>query len=319
MSRLRSAQLSALLTCFVDPISHTERGGSDWNDECPIQCVVSSALKILRVDGLDGPNLLIVRRVCRSFYALLHRIYNQCTFTMPIPTNPRASLNKKSQLLQAARFHGLAGSSGGEAVASLHEALNTAGGDGLFAGVGDKSCSRCGVVSSETLRMLTCGACGKATYCGKECQRAAWPGHKGLCKDVANSKSINGGPMERMGVDGGQVLKKWFKNNRGLAGQAASQELLMKGLSNTHGLVMQLEVVDDKVRVNEVYTKELAEIDKLLARDHPAPKPAGHMLVAFFTTVCKGNAIGITKMTYTYSGGSHLSIPMPELITRMNT
>ena len=139
-----------------------------------------------------------------------------------------------------------------------------------------------------------------------------------MCKEVANSKIINGGLMDRMGVDCGQILKKWYKINQGLVGQAASQELLRKGLCNTHGLVMQLEVIGDKVQVNEVCTKELSEIDKLLARDNPAPKPADHMLVAFFTTVRKGNAIGITKMTYTISGGSNLSIPMPELITRMN-
>ena len=224
---------------------------------------------------------------------------------MPIPTVPVASLSKK-KLSQAARFHGLAGSGGSE----IQEARNTGGASAGHTSLAEKSCGGCGV-SSEN--MLTCGACGKATYCSKECQRAAWPGHKGLCKEVVKSMNNYSGPDCMKGIN------KWHKINQGLICQAASQELWKKGICNTHGLVMQLEVVDDKMRVNEVYAKELPEIDRLLARDNPAPKPADHMLVAFFATAIKGNVVGITKMTYTYTGGSdENSIPMPELIARMN-
>ncbi|KAL8859677.1 MAG: hypothetical protein Q9178_003791 [Gyalolechia marmorata] len=40
-------------------------------------------------------------------------------------------------------------------------------------------CDNCNVLSGQ---LLVCGKCGRVRYCSKECQRAAWKGHKVLCK-----------------------------------------------------------------------------------------------------------------------------------------
>ena len=40
-------------------------------------------------------------------------------------------------------------------------------------------CDNCNALSGQ---LLVCGKCGRVRYCSKECQRAAWKGHKVLCK-----------------------------------------------------------------------------------------------------------------------------------------
>mmetsp|Transcript_3378 Transcript_3378/g.8748 ORF Transcript_3378/g.8748 Transcript_3378/m.8748 type:complete len:276 (-) Transcript_3378:115-942(-) len=42
------------------------------------------------------------------------------------------------------------------------------------------------------VKLLDCARCGMVAYCGKECQRAAWPEHKEWCKMVAEEA----GPSE---------------------------------------------------------------------------------------------------------------------------
>ena len=42
------------------------------------------------------------------------------------------------------------------------------------------TCSKERTASGEEL--LKCAGCGKVRYCSKECQRADWKSHKGLCK-----------------------------------------------------------------------------------------------------------------------------------------
>ncbi|VDB87483.1 unnamed protein product [Peniophora sp. CBMAI 1063] len=51
------------------------------------------------------------------------------------------------------------------------------------------NCDRCAVICTPR----RCGKCQRAVYCSSECQRAAWPKHKGLCKSLAHSIS----PTER--------------------------------------------------------------------------------------------------------------------------
>jgi hypothetical protein len=45
-------------------------------------------------------------------------------------------------------------------------------------------CDHCGLTAEQaSVRSLKdCGKCYVARYCGKECQLAAWPGHKEACK-----------------------------------------------------------------------------------------------------------------------------------------
>jgi hypothetical protein len=38
---------------------------------------------------------------------------------------------------------------------------------------------------AERKDMVYCILCGYANYCSRECQEAAWPEHKGICKELA--------------------------------------------------------------------------------------------------------------------------------------
>jgi protein-arginine kinase activator protein McsA len=45
-------------------------------------------------------------------------------------------------------------------------------------------CDHCGETAEEALvkGLKSCGKCYAARYCSKECQAAAWPGHRAACK-----------------------------------------------------------------------------------------------------------------------------------------
>lgn len=40
-------------------------------------------------------------------------------------------------------------------------------------------CEQCGATSAQAL--LICGGCRAVSYCSRECQKSAWPGHKASC------------------------------------------------------------------------------------------------------------------------------------------
>ncbi|KAI9006755.1 hypothetical protein DFJ74DRAFT_689316 [Hyaloraphidium curvatum] len=43
------------------------------------------------------------------------------------------------------------------------------------------SCDACGKHQQGELKLMRCGRCGVARYCGVECQRASWKEHKKDC------------------------------------------------------------------------------------------------------------------------------------------
>lgn len=42
-------------------------------------------------------------------------------------------------------------------------------------------CDQCGSLAVAGKKLMFCGRCKKVMYCGKECQRSAWPSHKAKC------------------------------------------------------------------------------------------------------------------------------------------
>ena len=61
----------------------------------------------------------------------------------------------------------------------------------------------CGACAASDAPSL-CGGCRSAAYCGPACQRAAWAGHKAVCKAIQadTAASPNGGDAVKMHCDG---------------------------------------------------------------------------------------------------------------------
>ena len=51
-------------------------------------------------------------------------------------------------------------------------------------------CSACGVGAVEGAELKVCTGCLYARYCGRECQRAAWPAHKIACPLLASDRDV---------------------------------------------------------------------------------------------------------------------------------
>ncbi|KAF9042998.1 hypothetical protein BJ165DRAFT_213828 [Panaeolus papilionaceus] len=60
----------------------------------------------------------------------------------------------------------------------------------------------------EDLKLLTCGSCGLARYCSKECQRSNWRDHKEECRVAKSLKQIIGDRTQDAGVS----LKQWVED-----------------------------------------------------------------------------------------------------------
>ena len=54
-----------------------------------------------------------------------------------------------------------------------------------LASVGIKTCAFCGKTGAKSL----CTGCRGVSFCGKECQTAAWPGHKRACRRAMRARA----------------------------------------------------------------------------------------------------------------------------------
>ena len=54
----------------------------------------------------------------------------------------------------------------------------------------DNKCSFCDVSSSSSNDLKKCGGCGKAQYCGKECQKQHWKVHKAFCQSSKGNNRL---------------------------------------------------------------------------------------------------------------------------------
>ncbi len=50
-----------------------------------------------------------------------------------------------------------------------------------------RACAVCGATEVDGTKLLCCGRCKDAHYCGVACQRAAWPSHKAACAAAATA------------------------------------------------------------------------------------------------------------------------------------
>ena len=51
--------------------------------------------------------------------------------------------------------------------------------------LGVKTCLACGKAGAKSL----CTGCRSVSFCGRDCQRAAWPGHKRECRRIVREKA----------------------------------------------------------------------------------------------------------------------------------
>lgn len=51
-----------------------------------------------------------------------------------------------------------------------------------------KRCDNCDKRDSDGVHIRFCSGCKSKDYCSPECQRAAWPSHKAICKETQNAK-----------------------------------------------------------------------------------------------------------------------------------
>ncbi len=53
-----------------------------------------------------------------------------------------------------------------------------------------RACENCG--TTDAPKLMLCGRCRNARFCGAECQRAAWPAHKAACKATVSQQAAAG-------------------------------------------------------------------------------------------------------------------------------
>ncbi|EMD33919.1 hypothetical protein CERSUDRAFT_117450 [Gelatoporia subvermispora B] len=78
-------------------------------------------------------------------------------------------------------------------------------------------CQHCSKSQTEGVNLLKCAGCGNAVYCSKDCQRAAWPAHKGTCKSRSQSGSTHDAQTK--------LLFQYMHENRSALFDAASSAL----------------------------------------------------------------------------------------------
>lgn len=57
-----------------------------------------------------------------------------------------------------------------------------------------RACENCG--TTEAPKLMLCGRCRNARFCGAECMRAAWPAHKAACKATVAQQAAAGGASD---------------------------------------------------------------------------------------------------------------------------
>ncbi|KZV89011.1 hypothetical protein EXIGLDRAFT_772158 [Exidia glandulosa HHB12029] len=111
-----------------------------------------------------------------------------------------------------------------------------------------QQCHQCWKRKSEGASLLVCAKCKSALYCSKECQKAAWPGHKDHCKHVASARkelrdvdvSVNPAsnvPAPDMPTNGAELLstmQAWTTKHRPLLAESLVSALDLRHDPTSH-------------------------------------------------------------------------------------
>ena len=88
-------------------------------------------------------------------------------------------------------------------------------------------CGYCGKSSAEKLRL--CSQCKSVAYCGTECQKSAWKGHKAFCKSKGDNDKSATGPEKKQ-----PKLPLTWEQLEAFGGMPAVGKVLTNGISVKH-------------------------------------------------------------------------------------
>ena len=115
-------------------------------------------------------------------------------------------------------------------------------------------CMNCGVLQTESRPLLNCSACkGGSKYCGAQCQKAHWPMHREICKQIVTATANNKQGLKEMSAVEQSLFateKQWKSWTTG-----CSQSLtclthrVLDGRQGTHVAIISVVVRPDQLPV----------------------------------------------------------------------
>eukprot|EP00928_Gymnodinium_smaydae_P033715 TRINITY_DN24078_c0_g1_i1.p1 TRINITY_DN24078_c0_g1~~TRINITY_DN24078_c0_g1_i1.p1 ORF type:complete len:355 (-),score=46.98 TRINITY_DN24078_c0_g1_i1:59-970(-) len=108
--------------------------------------------------------------------------------------------------------------------------------------VDKRSCAWCGKAAGA--KLLKCSGCAKAHYCNRECQKAAWKGHKAACM-----LAQDGQPGESIPAKAPELPLTWEQLEVHGAGICANGKVLEVRIMEDQSVMRQVFLCKDRVGV----------------------------------------------------------------------
>ncbi|KAJ7792405.1 hypothetical protein B0H14DRAFT_2931359 [Mycena olivaceomarginata] len=109
-----------------------------------------------------------------------------------------------------------------------------------------RTCAACYKPETKYLRYQRCGACQRASYCSRECQKKDWRAHKQTCQIQSKNRESFPAKGTKQRNTLLSDIKKWYSKHTQLLVYAAMHSMKLHDPANlpmvkTHMLVVELE------------------------------------------------------------------------------